>query len=214
MWFARQFCFPPGEMYPRSTGRLIVFALYGPFNEEGNLTCGFRGSHVLSSVELESMIDDIDQEDIVSVYVVRDTVFSCGRTTDFEVIVDFEWQPSKGLSTYEKQEVLRSSGAAAKRLPTMSRAQVSAFLAKLPTDASGTISFHDLQEYVGALVCGGAFVSEINCVCCRSAVQKQREKRLQEMKRMYPTITSASAEDEGSLLKVCDATARVVNQSR
>lgn len=77
-----QFCFPPGEIYPRSTGRLIVFALYGPFNEEGNLTCGFRGSHVLSSVELESMIDDIDEEDIVSVYVVRprcDVLLPCAH---------------------------------------------------------------------------------------------------------------------------------------
>ena len=65
-----QFCFPPGEQYPRSTGRLIVFGLYGPFNEDGELTCGFRGQHVVSSIELESMIDDIDNEDIISVYVV------------------------------------------------------------------------------------------------------------------------------------------------
>lgn len=66
-----QFCFPPEEIHPRSTGRLIVFGLYGPFNEEGQLTCGFRGSHVVSSFELESMIDDVDTDDIVSVYVVR-----------------------------------------------------------------------------------------------------------------------------------------------
>jgi hypothetical protein len=58
------------------------------------------------------------------------------------------FQPSKGLSTYEKLEVLRSSDTAAKRLPTMSRAQVSTFLGKLPADSAGTISFHDLQECV------------------------------------------------------------------
>ncbi len=66
-----QFCFPPGQHHCRSTGRLIVFSLYGPFNSRGQLCCGMRGKHVVADYELKTMIDDIETEDILAVYVVR-----------------------------------------------------------------------------------------------------------------------------------------------
>ena len=52
-------------------GRLIVFSLYGPFDDRGNLCCGVRGKHVVADYELKTMIDDIELEDILAVYVVR-----------------------------------------------------------------------------------------------------------------------------------------------
>jgi hypothetical protein len=66
-----QFCFPVGQHHCRSTGRLIVFSLYGPFDDKGRLCCGIRGKHVVADYELKTMIDDIELEDILEVYVVR-----------------------------------------------------------------------------------------------------------------------------------------------
>ena len=43
-----QFCFPPGQHHCRSTGRLIVFSLFGPFNKVR--VCGGRGCCVTNMV--------------------------------------------------------------------------------------------------------------------------------------------------------------------
>jgi hypothetical protein len=39
--------------------------------QRGQLVCGVRGKHVVADYELKTMIDDIEMEDILSVYVVR-----------------------------------------------------------------------------------------------------------------------------------------------
>lgn len=67
--FLMSFAFPAGQQHPRSTGRLIVFAMYGPFNAAGKLTSGICGRHVATDSELRAMIDSIEVEDMLGIYV-------------------------------------------------------------------------------------------------------------------------------------------------
>ena len=46
-------------------------SLTDPVVQRGQLVCGVRGKHVVADYELKTMIDDIEMEDILSVYVVR-----------------------------------------------------------------------------------------------------------------------------------------------
>ena len=94
------------------------------------------------------MVDQIEEEDILAVYV-----------------------KDKGMSTQQKREVLVAADTAAKKLPNMRQEQVEALMARLPRDAEGTVSFHELQ----------------------AVVLNERKKRLKEMKRMFPTVTAAAA---------------------
>ena len=62
------FCFPISLQHPRSTGRLFAYALYGPFDNNGDLRSGLKGEHVLQSFELDSMSDQFEREDIIQIY--------------------------------------------------------------------------------------------------------------------------------------------------
>ena len=55
-------------------------------------------------------------------------------------------QSDKGMSSGQRQEVLVAADVAAKRLPNMSLEQVKAMCSRLPTDAAGKVSFHELQK--------------------------------------------------------------------
>ena len=57
--------------HPRSTGRLVVFGEYGPFQADGTLRSGWRGRHVITDRELKVMIDEIEREDLLAIFVVR-----------------------------------------------------------------------------------------------------------------------------------------------
>lgn len=61
------FVFPPGEQHPRSTGRLIAFALHGPLRD-GALVGGARGARALTPRELNTVIDCIEGEDSRNVF--------------------------------------------------------------------------------------------------------------------------------------------------
>lgn len=56
------FVFPPAQQHPRSTGRLIAFALHGPLRD-GALVGGARGGRRLTPRELNTLIDCIEEED-------------------------------------------------------------------------------------------------------------------------------------------------------
>ena len=176
------FLFPSGQQHPRSTGRLIVFSMFGPFNSAGQLTSGICGRHVATDSELRTMIDAFEQEDILSIYV-RD----------------------KGLSAARQREVLADVDAAKTRLPNMNPEQVEALFAPLPRSVEGLVSFHDIQRCAPKRVCvwggvpvalsecGRAFalpprsvdVTLTRCRGCRSVVMRARAARLRDMKQMY-----------------------------
>ena len=47
------FVFPSTQLHSASTGRLIVFAQYGPFNDAGKFTSGIRGLHEVTDGEVK-----------------------------------------------------------------------------------------------------------------------------------------------------------------
>ena len=50
-------------------GRLSVFGNYGPLAEDGTLRGGRQGSRIVSHMELEAMIQEMQREDILQVYI-------------------------------------------------------------------------------------------------------------------------------------------------
>lgn len=64
VWLAalQRFLFPAGVQSPDVVGRLEVYALYGPSDDEGFLRGGVRGSHVHSDSEIRLMMEDLTRE--------------------------------------------------------------------------------------------------------------------------------------------------------
>jgi len=115
--------FPHGQQFPRSTGRLVLFALHGPL-AGGTLLTGSRGaSRALTESELLAMIAEVERDDMLAVYTA-------------------------GSVAGDVAQVLTDVRAASRGLPRMSRAQVAALLADLPRDSRGRCSFHDVQKRV------------------------------------------------------------------
>jgi hypothetical protein len=117
------FCFPHGQQFPMSTGRLILFALYGPL-AGGSLMTGSRaGSRALTDSEILSMIKEVEQDDILAVYTAGSVMGNIS-------------------------EVLTDVRAASRGLPRLSRNQVVTMLEDLPRDSRGRCSFHDIQKRI------------------------------------------------------------------
>lgn len=47
------FVFPISQLHSRSTGRLIVFAAYGPFSAAGKFMSGIAGRHEVTDGEVQ-----------------------------------------------------------------------------------------------------------------------------------------------------------------
>jgi len=58
------FLFPKNLEHPESTGRMDVFAWYGPVDDEGNLRSGPQGKHIMSNLEIRQMIVEINREQL------------------------------------------------------------------------------------------------------------------------------------------------------
>jgi hypothetical protein len=115
------FVFPPDQLHPRSTGRLLVFSLYGPLTADGVLQAGRAGKRVMSNRELDSMINEIEREDVLAMFT-GGSVLCDTKTVEIEV------------------------HALSRKLPQMTRAQVDSMLIDLPRDLMGRCSFHDIQS--------------------------------------------------------------------
>ncbi|CAJ1359990.1 unnamed protein product [Effrenium voratum] len=90
------FLFPSSLEHPESTGRLEIFARYGPVDEAGKLRGGISGSHVHTDLELRQMIHHETREMLF-------TLFKKPRET-VEVIVD-GLLPAAMVYNYTWQEV-------------------------------------------------------------------------------------------------------------
>jgi hypothetical protein len=123
------FVFPPGLQHPRSTGRLLVFGLYGPLTADGRLTGGRGGTRLLTESDIKTMIEQLEMDDVMAVFT-RGSVLGDVR----QVAVDVK--------------------AASLPLPHMSRRQVEDMLADLPRDSHGRCSFHDIQARLLAVRAG------------------------------------------------------------
>jgi hypothetical protein len=69
------FVLPPGVLHPKTTGRLYVYGAYGPTGkdedglEDGLLHAGYLGSHIVQPIELMAMINEMQREDILKIYL-------------------------------------------------------------------------------------------------------------------------------------------------
>ena len=158
------FLFPPGMQHPRSTGRLIVFGEYGPFADDGTLRAGWRGRHRITDRELKTMIDEIEREDLIAIFVVRAALLVIRHTVWHVECVTHSLthslthsphtrgvmlvQKDRGLDEEKKQEILQGADESKNKLPNMNREQISGILSSLPRNDVGDVSFHDLQRCV------------------------------------------------------------------
>ena len=62
------FIFPPKQQHPNTTGRLLVYGLYGPLDESGKLRGGRFGSHTVTDFEVANMVADVERQDLLSVF--------------------------------------------------------------------------------------------------------------------------------------------------
>jgi len=90
------FLFPSSLEHPESTGRLELFARYGPVDQAGKLRGGISGSHIHTDLEIRQMIHHETREMLF-------TLFKKPRET-VEVIVD-SLMPAAMVYNYTWQEV-------------------------------------------------------------------------------------------------------------
>jgi len=112
--------FPPHVEHPESTGRLELFALYGPTDDDGRLRGGIRGSHVHTDLEIRRMIQHETREALFS-------LFKRPRAT-VESIVD-TLMPLAMSHNYTQIEVRK-------------------LLRDVPVEADGGMDFEVLQEVI------------------------------------------------------------------
>jgi len=119
-----KFLFPPSVQHPLSTGRLFVFALYGPLDRDSKLRAGHMGNHIVTARELDTMSDTLAREDILSVYA------------------------GAGLAPEEEEEILAQADGAMKFIPQYTVPEIERLLKLVPRDEDGLMSFHDMQGAV------------------------------------------------------------------
>jgi hypothetical protein len=122
------FVFPAGQQHPRSTGRLLLFALHGPLTRDGRLTGGRRNGRPLTESEVTTMVWELERDDVLAVYTAGSVLGDVGAVLT--------------------AVAASATGGGQVSYPRMSRAQVEAMLADLPRDSRGRCSFHDIQRRV------------------------------------------------------------------
>ena len=120
-----KFCFPVTDRHPLSTGRLSVFGNYGPLAEDGTLRGGRQGSRIVSHMELESMIEEMQREDILQVYIGK-----------------------QALQREAQEEILKQADEELKNLKPLTPEDVIKMFKNCPINEKGEYSFHDMQRII------------------------------------------------------------------
>jgi hypothetical protein len=126
------FVFPPGSYHSSSVGRLLLLALYGPLTRDGYLRGGRGGVRLLAGWEIDSMVEELEREDIIRVF---------GRGSWVKTLVG---DPERGPALLEN--AVRA--ATRYKLPSITRESVLTLLSHLPRDSFGRIAFQDVQNKV------------------------------------------------------------------
>ncbi|OQR84516.1 aspartyl protease family A01A [Thraustotheca clavata] len=121
------FLFPPKVQHLNSTGRLFVFSLYGPLDSKSRLRSGEKGLHGVTDLELNTMSQSIEREDILSVYGMI------------------------GLSRDEEEEVLRQADKYLKIIPRYTRRDVEEIFSHIPRDEDGKMRI--MEERLQRVLC-------------------------------------------------------------
>lgn len=157
----KAFLFPPGELHPCSTGRLVLVALYGPLTRDGRLAGGRGAGRPLTAREVAVLVDGVEREDALAVFAGTGVGAGAGDATSGDAASSGSGGSSSGGpkrlgSSASRAALLADAGGAleaelrrvAPPLPSMTLPQLDALLADLPRDAAGRLSFHDLQARV------------------------------------------------------------------
>ncbi len=64
-----RFLFPPNLQHPLVAGRLIVYGLYGPLDDQMGLRTGPLKRNQVSDWQLDLMCEQVEREDILSIYM-------------------------------------------------------------------------------------------------------------------------------------------------
>jgi len=126
------FVFPPHELHPRSTGRLILYSQYGPL-QGGLLRGGKFSSRALTAQELNVAIDTLEEEDVLAAFPGS---FSFGMADAKDILTLVRLDGKFSMPQLSKEQV-RDMLEALPRIPGPSNLQ--------PTDY---ISFPDIQGVV------------------------------------------------------------------
>jgi hypothetical protein len=116
----QKFLFPSNLEHPESTGRLMLFAKYGPVDENGRLHGGRGGKHVHTDAEIRLMIKNETTEALYGMFTKpRDTV---------ELIVE-QLLPVALRHNYTQSEIKR-------------------MLKEVPLDSDARMDYACLQELI------------------------------------------------------------------
>lgn len=63
-----EFVFPKGQLYPKSVGRMLIFALHGPLSVDGQILGGRLASRTLTDIEINAEIKNLEREDLVAAF--------------------------------------------------------------------------------------------------------------------------------------------------
>ena len=115
-----QFLFPAHLEHPESTGRLDVFAHYGPCDDNGDLRGGFLGRHVHTDLEVRHMIWKLNRETLESLFTQpKETVAAMVE----------ELLPKANRHHYTDKEIVK-------------------LFATICPDSDGRVQFADLQNII------------------------------------------------------------------
>lgn len=130
-----QFLFPTSLQHPLVAGRLFVFALCGPLDENLCIRTGFQGKRILAEYELEQMCMQMEREDIVQIYLHKSRDMGLLTSKEQEMIIsqaDAHLKKAKGKAS----------------LPRLWKKDIYDLFKDVPRDEWGRISFHDAQNLI------------------------------------------------------------------
>lgn len=131
------FCFPAQYQHPLAASRLIIFGENGPLDDNGKLRTGYKGNRVVLDYEVEAMCDQIEADDVTSIYLHRQR--DLGLLSSAQQL---------SIITQADAHLKRAKGRAL--LPRLTKEDVYAIFDDLPRDEFGCLSFHDMQKKIAA----------------------------------------------------------------
>lgn len=105
--------------------RMAQFGAYGPLAKDGRLRSGIRGHHVVTDMELRTMIEEMLREDILQVYV--------GKTQ---------------MSREAQDVIISQADAKVKHVASKTPDEIVDMFSDLDTNEEGKYSFHEMQRII------------------------------------------------------------------
>jgi hypothetical protein len=147
------FVFPSHVQHPIAAGRLFAYGFCGPLDADGLLRSGRRGNRIVLDYELEEMCLQYEREDIISIYLHRPSDLGLLSLKEQEMIIN---QADSNLKIAKGKTLL----------PALTKNELTSFLADIPTNEGGLLSFHDVQN----------------------AIEEFRRARIKRLKLVYPNL--------------------------